>query len=94
MVNLKRLSIKELNQLASNIIEELSRRADEPEDDKSITKIDITEQKLDDLIDKFNGLIDKKVLIDDELQRLDDIIDDTELTLEHMYHDLKIGIDE
>ncbi len=93
ILNLKRLSIDELNGLAGEIIDELSTRDDENSEDdnkdfvKQISAVLIKEENLE---EKLYSLENQKELIEDEIDRIQGVLEDLERDQSNLLYEYNI----
>lgn len=92
-VNLKRLSIDELNALAGSIIDELSTRSDdEPAEGKDvITRFIDSLDKEDALMDEMDKLENDKEFIEDEIERVSEEIEKIEYEQDELIYELNVS---
>jgi len=93
-INIKRLSIKELNILASKIIDELSIRDEEkkPSGDDFVEQICDVFSKEDKLEDELYQLESKKELIVDEIDRIQEALEELQNSESTLVYEYDIGV--
>ena len=94
VLNLKRLSISELNELAGNIIDELSTRYDENSEDNNkdfVEQICAVFNKEENLEEELDSLENQKELIEDEIDRIRGVLEDLERDESNLLYEYKIG---
>jgi tetrahydromethanopterin S-methyltransferase subunit G len=91
MINLKRLTIEELNQLAGQIIDELNSREEEPSNkfDNAIEKVIAKSDEYDQVAKQLDELYEKQYLIEDEVERLEDLLRTLDEKFDEAYEEYK-----
>ena len=94
VLNLKRLSIEELNKLAGNIIDELGMRSE----DEVQTSNDFVEQAIavfteeDKMEEELYNLETQKEFIEDEIDRIKEKIEELEIKESNIMYEYNIGV--
>ena len=95
ILNLKRLTVRELNDLAASIIDELSLRPEpseeQSEDEEIMTRLIKGDMKQELLIEERNRLYDQQELIDDEIERICEELAKLERVEDALVHELNIS---
>ena len=91
VLNLKRLSIEELNTLAWNIIDELSTRNIEENSDNFIKEIQKIYDEEYELQEELSSLMLEKEYLDDEIDRIEDLLEKFENKESDLFYKLNIG---